>query len=193
MLRTTVGLALLMLLGGQHAVAQADMADEAHLTPVVMSVLAEPHPMSGSDARTHLVYETHLTNASLAEWPIAAIEVLGGDDPEHVLLTIEGDEVAAKVVSLADRSALSVLPPGHSALAFLHVPVEPDAAIPANLTHRLTLDLPDGLPDTFQVFAGLSPDAEVLEEVGAHTDIADQDPVVLGPGADQWTTKRSFG
>jgi Peptidase family M23 len=254
MLRTSVGLALLVLLGGQHAVAQAEeacevlslvaarayvnclthvkssairhdaepdlarcddrlerklaraecgsahdaaalgarlqaalafepgaQADEAHFTPVVMSVVAEPHPVTGSDARTHLVYEIHLTNASPVEWPIAAIEVLDGDDPERLLLAIEGDEVAAKVQSLTDRAALGALPRGHSALAFLHVPVEPDAGIPSNLVHRLTLSLPDSLPDTFLVFAGLPPDAEVLEEVGARTSVADQAPAVLGP------------
>jgi hypothetical protein len=198
--RTSVGLALLALLGGGCAAAQAAadgarlldalasepgaqgaMVGEAHYTPVVMSVVAKPHPVLGSDARTHLVYEIHLTNASPAEWPIAAIEVLDGDDPEQVLLTIEGDEVAAKVQSLGGRAALGALPPNQSALAFLHVPIEPDADVPTHLVHRLTLILPDGLPDAFWIFAGLSPDADVLEQVGAHTAVADREPVVLGP------------
>lgn len=34
---------------------------------------------------------------------------------------------------------------------------------------------------TLRVFAGLAPGAEVLEQIGAHTPVADQAPAVLGP------------
>jgi hypothetical protein len=184
MSRSGFRLVLLALLGGHHAFApgaSAAVAGGAHYTPVVMSVLAAPHPVIGSDARTHLVYEIHLTNATPVEWPIESIEVLDGDDPEQVLLTIEGDEVAAKVQSLAGRAPLDTLPPGQSALAFIHAPIEPDVEVPRSLVHRLTLDLPDGLPDTFRIFAGLPPDAEVLEQVAGHAPVVDQEPVALGP------------
>lgn len=164
-----------------ESVSGAASGDGAHYTPVVMSVLAPPHPVTGSDARTHLVYEIQLVNASPAAWVIETVEVLDGDDPDSVLLAIEGDEVAAKVQSLGDGSALSSLTPGQSALAFIHVPLEPDADVPSSLDHRLTLSLPGGIPEALRVFAGLPPDAEVLEELDGHTTVARGTPAVLGP------------
>jgi hypothetical protein len=122
--------------------AAAATSDEAHYAPVIMTVLAPPQPVLGSDARSHLVYEIQLTNASPFDWQIEAIEVLDGDDPEEVLLTVEADEVAAKVQSLADGSALSLLPAGHSALAFLHLPLEPGTDLPSHVVHRLPLSMP---------------------------------------------------
>lgn len=161
--------------------AAAATTPDAAFTPLVMSVLAEPNAVTGSDGRAHLVYEVELTNATPAPWPIAAIEVLDGDDPEQVLLSIEGDQVATKVQLLAGAAPVDSVPPGASAVAFLHVPVEAGAEIPASLVHRLTLSLPDGLPDSIRVLIGLPPDAEVLEQVGAPTPVADRAPVVLGP------------
>lgn len=170
-------------------IATGDADVEARFTPVVMSVLTPPHPVTGSDGRTHLVYELQIANASSLEWRIETIEVLDGDVPASVLLTIEGDEVAAKIRPL-DAGAMpgASLGSGASAVVFLHLPLEPGAAIPANLIHRLTLSLPGGLPEPLRAFAGLPADAEFLEEQGGRTAVASRPPVVLGPplAGDGW-------
>jgi hypothetical protein len=159
----------------------AAMVGDAAYTPVVISVLADPNPVVDSDGRRHLVYELFMTNASPGDWPIEAIEVLDGNDPEQVLLTVEGDQVAAKVQSVADGSPQNAVLADRSAVAFLHVPIEPEEPVPARLVHRVTLGLPDGLPDSFRLFAGISPESDVLEEVGAVTTVARRAPAVLGP------------
>ena len=51
-------------------------------------------PLTGSDGRTHLVYELWITNASGADAVLEKLEVLDG---ERVLLTLEGPALAARL------------------------------------------------------------------------------------------------
>jgi hypothetical protein len=55
------GLVLIVLLGTS---AQTAAQDDTHYTPIVISLLATPNPVRGSDDAFHLVYELQVTNAS---------------------------------------------------------------------------------------------------------------------------------
>ncbi len=128
------GLVLIVLLGTS---AQTSAQDDTQYTPLVMSVLAAPNPVRGSDDAFHLVYELQVTNASEVPWRVDAVEVFDTENDERVLASFAGDDVLNQMVLLSDRSPTNTLEPGQAGLIFLHVPVETENAIPSTLAHRL--------------------------------------------------------
>jgi hypothetical protein len=103
------GLTLIVLLGTS---AQTAAQEDTQYTPVVMSLLAAPNPVRGSDQAFHLVYELQVTNASEVPWRVDTVEVLDPENDERVLASFSGDDVLNQMVLLSDRSPTNTLEPG---------------------------------------------------------------------------------
>jgi hypothetical protein len=172
------GLVLIVLLGTS---AQTSAQEDTHYTPIVMSVLAAPNPVRGSDDAFHLVYELQVTNASGVPWRIDTVEVLDTENDDRVLASFSGDDVLNQMVLLSDRSPTNTLEPGQAGLIFLHVPIATENAIPSTLAHRLTIGVPGGIPPEIARFAGLPPGEEHLIETGGMTEVSSAEAIVVGP------------
>ena len=172
------GLVLIILLGTS---AQTFTQDDTHYTPIVMSVLAAPNPVRGSDEAFHLVYELQLTNASGVPWRVDAVEVFDAKTAERILAPFSGDDVLNKMVLLSDRSPTNTLEPGQAGLIFLHVPIATENAIPPTLAHRLTIGVPGGMTPEIARFAGLPPGEEHFIETGGMTAVGAAEAIVTAP------------
>ncbi|MFA9409176.1 MAG: hypothetical protein ACERKJ_10160, partial [Candidatus Dadabacteria bacterium] len=76
---------------------------ESAFTPIVLSVLAPPVPVKGSDGLYHITYELFLTNSNTFEWEVLSIEVLDGHPDGQVLDMVTGDEVMDKMQLVGTR------------------------------------------------------------------------------------------
>ncbi len=145
-------------------------------TPVVASVFAPPKWFTGTDGQVHLVYELVLTNAFPVPATVTSVEVLDGDGA--VVAALDGEALAASL-SLLTGGALSgnAIPPSTVGVVWLDLPLPDAAAVPAEVSHRITIAVPPGLPvpDTITV-------------AGAAAEVDRRPPVVLAPplSGPQW-------
>jgi len=107
-----------------------------------------PVPARGSDGRTYLLYELHMTYLPVfpTTEPIAIrrIEVLEGSDGSKVLATFEGKELEKLVHRLGETPAGAdgaQIVSGMRTMFFAYLPVE---KIPPSLRHRITFETPAG-------------------------------------------------
>jgi len=154
---------------------------ESAFTPIVLSVLAPPVPVKGSDGLYHITYELFLTNSNTFEWEVLSMEVLDGHPDGQVLDTVTGDEVMDKMQLVGTRQPTTSLVPTQSGLVFITFTVENEEDIPDSLLHRITITVPGGLPEFITTFLELPEDQEDISELGALFDIQKQDVVILGP------------
>lgn len=136
-------------------------------TPLLMSVQDAPIPFSGSDGRTHLVYELQIVNFSSGEATLESADVIGDD---KVVLGLDAAAVAGRLQLAGRRDATAVMAPSTQALLFLHVVLPKDAPVPRRLIHRITAHV-----------AAAPPDQQELSESGGETPVARRDVVVIGP------------
>jgi murein DD-endopeptidase MepM/ murein hydrolase activator NlpD len=139
------------------------------LTPIVGKVLYAPIPFTGSDGRTHLVYELEVSNFSSAKTTIGKLEVLDAHTG-RVVKTLEAKGVARRLQPLGSRSTAEALAPSMTAIIYLHLPFDKAEKVPDQLVHRLTLQSAAAPPGHQQI----------TEKVGP-TDVARRNVVVVGP------------
>lgn len=106
------------------------------MTPVLLAVQDAPVPFTGSDGRVHLVYELWMTNFSSADVLVERVDVLGGGE---VLESFDTAAIAARLQAAGQRESSGKLAGSTQALLFLHFTLAAGAAIPAKLSHRVTL------------------------------------------------------
>ena len=182
-LRMVWGIGLLLLTvinaASEPISTKAVVEAETHFTPVVMSVLAEPHPFKGSDGLVHFVYELLLTNAIGFSVKTKSVEVLDATDHERALATISKDHVPLKMQGLITKSPINTLAAGGAAIVFIHFAVDVTEKQPTTLVHRLTIsgEIPPGLNH----FMGLPASNQRLIEIGGLTDVHPIRPIVIGP------------
>ena len=163
------------------AASSANFDTENAFTPIVMSVLAPPVPVLGSDGRYHITYELFLTNSNTFDWEVLSIEVLDGGRDGVVLTTVSGAEVKNDMRLVGTRQPTASLEPTQSGLVFITFAVDSKEAIPDSLLHRLTITVPGGLPEFIISFLELPQDQENIVEYGAQFDVNNQDVFVFGP------------
>jgi hypothetical protein len=151
----------IVCLAAGGAQAQEDM------TPLILSVADAPVPFSGSDGRTHLAYELAMTNFSSGDITVEKVEILSNGT---VLQTLDTASVATRLQAAGIREAAGTLGKSTHALLFLHLALSPGSAVPAQLTHRVTLRA-----------AAAPPDNQVLTESGGATTVDKQAVAVIGP------------
>ena len=141
------------------------------LTPLLDSVLSPPRWFVGSDGRARLVYELALTNALPVEVTVSEVEVRDADSGT-VLLHLSGDTLLAAMSLATTPDTPDVrLPPSSVGVVWLEVPLASADAIPARVTHRLSIDPLPNLPVP----------EELLSFTGQAFAVDQRPPVVLGP------------
>ena len=130
----------------------------ARLTPILLSVQDAPVPFTGSDGRTHLVYELWLTNFSSADAVVERVEILGGGE---VLQSLNAAEIATRLQADGMRVSSGTLAKSGQALLFVDVVLTPGAKVPDRLVHRVTAHIaaaPPGLQEITTEGAAVEPD-----------------------------------
>ena len=116
------------------SVGRADVPEK--MTPLLLDMQDAPVPFMGSDGRVHLVYELWVTNFSRGDIVVEKVEVLGDGD---VLQSLDAAAIAGRLQAAGQRESAGTLARSVQALLFVHVTLEPGAAIPRLLSHRVTM------------------------------------------------------
>ena len=116
-----------------------------HLTPVVQQVLAPPRWYRGDDGRFHVQYELQLTNT--VPLPVTLTDIDVRDGHGHTLTRLYGQRLTDAVTLLGnDTVPTTQLPASSVAVAWLDLTFTHQDRIPAELEHRVTIDVGPGLP-----------------------------------------------
>jgi hypothetical protein len=137
------------------------------MTPLLMAVHDAPVPFTGSDGRVHLVYELSLTNFSSGDVAVEKVEVQGDG---IVLQTLGAAEVASRLQPAGSREPVGTMAKGTQALLFLDVALSAGAAIPKELSHRISLKA-----------SAAPPGQQELSEAGGPIEVDRQAVAVIGP------------
>jgi hypothetical protein len=117
--------------------ASAERAEATeNMTPLLLAVQDAPVPFMGTDGRIHLVYELWTTNFSSADISVEKVEVLGNG---KVLESFDAREIAGRLQAAGQRKSERKLAGGTQALLFFHVVLAQGAAVPGQLSHRVTI------------------------------------------------------
>jgi hypothetical protein len=116
--------------------APADMP--VALTPVITSAVSAPVPVAATDGKTHLAYELMLTNTLDHEVTLTSVAVRAGD---QTLLTLTGDTLTHWTRALGKPTPTAQLAPGQAAIVWLDVALDESAAVPAELTHAVGVEI----------------------------------------------------
>jgi hypothetical protein len=165
-------LLLVMTLGPRSVVAQATpiAASGPQFTPLLAAVLAPPRWFRGADEEIHLVYELVLTNATTVPVDLTELAVLDADD-DTVVTTLSGASLGAATSQLSSpNEPTTSLPAGKVGVVWLDVLLPDEDALPARITHQLTVHVPPGLPLP-----------ETIVETGGPAEVDRRPPLVLGP------------
>ncbi len=150
-------------------------------TPVLISLLTEPHPVLGSDGDYHFVYELKLANATPLPWQINSIEVLDTENTANVLAEFTGETVTEKNEVLPGRDATNVLGGGETSVFFIAFSVDSIEDVPESIIHRLAITVPGGIPPGFLGFLSLPLDDMEIIFVYGESKVSKDEPMVLGP------------
>jgi hypothetical protein len=150
---------------------QTTPAGAGLLTPLLDSTLSAPRWFRGTDGKAHLVYELLLTNVVPAAVTLSALEVHDAGSGGS-LIRLTGDSLRATTsLPTSPDTTTDSLPPGSIGIVWLDIPLAGESAIPAAVTHTLTIDPPAGMP-----LPGVA-----LSYTGAPVEVDRRPPIVLGP------------
>ena len=143
----------------------------AVFTPVIGAVLAPPIPVAADDGKTHIAYELQLTNTMSQEVTLASLTAMAAD---KALLTLSGDGLANRLRALGHpaQPPTPSIGPSQSVLVWLDVAVDEGAGIPTNITHRISLMLPQPAPPLTE---------PTMTETVAPTTVDSSRPVTISP------------
>jgi hypothetical protein len=136
------------------------------MTPLLLAVHDAPVPFTGSDGRTHLVYELGMTNFSSGNVSVQKVEVLGDG---AVLQTLDTAAVASRLQPAGMREAAGTLAKSTQALFFLDVILPHDGAIPREISHRVVVQAsaaPPGRQEISEDGGTISVDRQAVVEIG---------------------------
>src|SRR5260370_31196721 len=108
------------------------------LTPLILSIQDVPVPFTGSDGKTHLVYEVFVTNFTSVTAIVEEADVLGDG---HVLQTLDTTAVAGRLQPAGRAISSGVMPTGGQSLLFVYAILASGASVPRNLSHRFTVNV----------------------------------------------------
>lgn len=138
-------------------------------TPLVGEVLYAPIPFTGSDGRTHLVYELTTTNFTTGTVTIESLEIVDADTGT-VVHRADAAEIAGRLQPAGRRESVESLEPAMTALIFLHVTVDEPSDVPERVVHRVSVRA-EAAP----------PDQQRLTETIGTTNVERRDVVTVGP------------
>ncbi len=138
-------------------------------TPVVADVVAAPIPVPGTDGKVHLAYELKLTNVLDQEITLTSIGVRAGD---QTYLELSGDRLPYWTRVIGSGSPTDKLGPAQTALVWLDVALDKDAAVPTDLVHLVGISVPKPSPPLFPA---------TMTETVAPVAVQTRKPVVISP------------
>ena len=138
-------------------------------TPLVARSLAEPIPVPATDGKVHLAYELLLTNVLPQEVTLTSVTVL---DRDVALLTLAGDQVSKWTRLLGTPTPTTKVGPSATAVVWLDVQLDKDAAVPQTLTHSIGVSLSEPQPPLLP--------ATMTEHVAPVT-VQTRKPIVIAP------------
>jgi Peptidase family M23 len=135
----------LLLTGAATADAGEVQAPPAgpQTTALLVASTNAPLRVLGSDGLQHVEYDLVFTNVFFAPITLTAIEVAGPDGSE--LLRLDGDVLAATTMPVVGGEPSSVVPVGGTAATIIDLVVAADR-VPAQITHRISYNLPTNAP-----------------------------------------------
>lgn len=159
--------------------ARAETQDQ--LTPVLARVLAPPAAVPQSDGVWKLPYELELTNVTDAPMTIESVEARDPDRDGAVVTSLDAKRVAASLTLPGTQSP--TLGPGQSGVLFINATFKQRDDVPKKLIHRMVATTPEPKGPLA---------ARTVEDVAA-TNVADAQPIVLGPPlrGDLWVAAAS--
>jgi hypothetical protein len=107
------------------------------ITPVILSIRNAPVPFTGSDSRTHLVYELWMLNFSSHDATVERVEMVADG---NVLETLDANDVAGRLQPAGRRQPTGVIAAGSQSLLFVHVILANGATPPKNLSHQVVVN-----------------------------------------------------
>lgn len=113
------------------------------VTPLVGSVPFAPIPFSGSDDKTHLVYELAVTNFTSEPMIVDRVQVRDGSD--RVVGDLDAATVRGRLQPAGSRDGTDRLLGGQSGTIFIHLTMDAGAPIPDTLVHQVTVTA-DAMP-----------------------------------------------
>lgn len=107
------------------------------LTPLTGEVLSPPRLVPGSDGRRHLVWELKLANATPAAGQLHAVTIRDAAT-DAALLRLDGAALAQRFgLGIARMGQVTAIGPQQWGIVFLHLALEPGAAVPRRLVHEV--------------------------------------------------------
>jgi hypothetical protein len=144
------------------------------VAPLVVTPIASPNPVLGTDDLTHLAYEFTLMSFASSGVTIQKVETLDATTSKAIG-TMDGD-VLAKMLRVNGGIKGVELPAGGSGILFMDVTLAKDVAVPAKLAHRFTLSV--AKPPQADSASDHDPTPAPPQEVTFTTD-----PLPVGPAA----------
>lgn len=145
-------------------------------TPLVGRVLAAPIPVPATDGKVHLAYELMVTNTLAQDVTLTSVEVRGGsdnrDNRDTALLTLPRDRLQYWTRVLGTPTPTTVIGAAQTATVWLDVALPPTDPIPEQLTHAVSITVPDPM---LTLFPGA-----MTEEVAPVT-VQTRKPVEISP------------
>jgi hypothetical protein len=159
-----------LFLGLTAVTAQTAPTITDRYTPVVQSVPSPPRWFHGTDNQVHLAYELVLTNAFPVPVTVTSIEVLGVDSTRP-LATVRGNALSNAMSLLATGGEpATTLSASAMGVVWFDLPFANRAELPTIVRHRLTVQVPPGLPVP-----------KTITHVGGRAEVDARAPIVLGP------------
>ena len=159
--------AAVLFLGSALGGSLGGAAAAERITPVLLAVQDAPVPFTGSDGRTHLVYELWMTNFSSGKVSVEQVEILSNGG---VLATLDAGEIAGRLQQAGFRESSGAMAASTDAILFIHVVLADGQTVPQQLTHRVRLRA-EAAP----------PGQQEIAETGGETGVDTQPVVVIGP------------
>lgn len=138
-------------------------------TPVLGRVLAAPVPVPASDGKVHLAYELQLTNTLDQDVTLTSVDVRAGGE---TLLSLPADRLAYWTRIIGSPTPTTTLGPAQSAYVWLDVALDPDQAVPEQLSHTVGITVPRPI---LPLFPGT-----MTEDIAPVT-VQTREPVVISP------------
>jgi hypothetical protein len=118
--------------------AQSD-AVEPLTAPLDISVPAEPWAFRANN-KWNLVYELHINNIGSEACTLKEISVSGLDDRHELLASLTGEDLASSIAHpWVDEKFPATIAPASLAVVFMWVTIDDGKAVPAALSHRITM------------------------------------------------------
>lgn len=138
-------------------------------TPVIGFVLAPPVPVTATDGKTRLVYELVLTNTTSQDVTLTSLAAVSGG---RTLLNLSGEGLASWMRVISTATPTTTIGPTQTALVWLDVTLDDAAGVPGDLSHTVSISLPQPQPPVIE---------PAMTETIAPTVVDNRKPVTIAP------------